>query len=131
MRGRTASYLRGLFTGERPVPLWMKLILVVPAITTTIELHERRGLALAVVGALMWGALLAAMVRGTDMTAWSRAHPVVDSAVMVPVTFVALAYLTHLALGWCALIGVALWLVALVLGRWRRRVVYRGRAGIG
>jgi hypothetical protein len=132
VRGLKGSSLKGIFTGERPFPLWLQLFLIVPAVTTTVELHDRRGLAVAVVGALVWGTLLVSIVRGGGhVSAWSRAHPTADSALVVPLTFVGLAYLTRLGLGWCALIGVALWLVVLVLGRWRRRVVYRGRAGIG
>jgi hypothetical protein len=124
--------MRGIFTGERPYPLWMKLFLLVPAVSTTIELHDRRGLAVAAVGALMWGLLLLSVVRGVShATAWSRAHPVADSAMVVPLAFAGLAYLTRLGLVWCGLIGVAVWLVVLVLGRWRRRVVYGGRPGIG
>jgi microcompartment protein CcmK/EutM len=132
VRGLKGSILKGIFTGERPFPLWLQLFLIVPAVTTTVELHDRRGVAVAAVGALVWGTLLVSIVRGVaHASAWSRAHPTADSALVVPLTFVGLAYLTRLGLGWCALIGVALWLVVLVLGRWRRRVVYRGRAGIG
>jgi hypothetical protein len=110
----------------------MKLLLVVPAVQVTVELYDRRGFAVAVVGALVWGSIIVSVVRGLGrVSAWSRAHPVADSALVVPLTFVALAYLTRLGLGWCALIAVALWLVVVVLGRWRRRVVPRGRAGIG
>lgn len=131
VRGPNVLDLKGFFTGERDVPLWMKLILVVPGVQITLVLYDRRGIALAVLGAALWSGFLVLALRGSrGASAWSRAHPAMDAAMTVPIVFVALAYLTRLELWWCALIGVALWLVVVVLGRWRRRVVPRGRAGI-
>jgi hypothetical protein len=130
VRGPNVSNLRGFFTGEREFPLWMRLFLVVPAVQVAVELYDRRGVAVAVVGGLVWATLLVWTVRGSSRTiAWARAHPGLDRALTAPLIFTSLAYLTRLELWWCALIGVAVWLSVVVLGRWRRRVVYRGRAG--
>jgi hypothetical protein len=123
--------LRQLLTGERPYPLWLRLSILVPGIVITVALFERRGIVVAAVGALVWGALFVSTWRGVQHSVrWSREHPVLDSLLVVPFAFVALAYLTRLGLGWCVLIGAGLWPVALVLGRRRRRVVHRGRAGV-
>lgn len=60
------------------------------------------------------------MLRHEALHTWSKAHPVFDSALFVPLVFLALASLTDLALGWCALIGVGAWLLLLPLVLRRR-----------
>jgi len=54
---------------------------------------------------------------------WSRAHPVLDNAFLGPLLFLALAYLTHLSVWWCALAGVLGSIGGVTLGVARRRTL--------
>jgi len=83
-----------------------------------------RGLAVSIAGVVEFCWLGAwALVPWGQRLAWARRHPVLDSTIVFPSTFVALAVLTHLSIGVCALLTVpfGILLVAVSVLTRRRR----------
>ncbi len=72
----------------------------------------------------VYGGVFAVVVFNHDASLkWSKTHPILDSVLLAPSVFLALAYLTDLALLSCALLGLAAWLllVPFVLRRRARK----------
>jgi hypothetical protein len=54
---------------------------------------------------------------------WSRAHPILDNAFLGPLLFLALAYLTHVPVWWCAIAGALGSIGGITLGAARHRTL--------
>lgn len=124
---RTPARGRALVRGWWPReggdwPRRYRWVMPLAAVAVTVRAFDTRGWVVAAIAAVFWGWMtLGTRQNPSRMIAWSRAHPVLDSMVMLPVAFLAFAILTRIGLGWCALGAVALWLAVLVLGTHRRR----------
>jgi hypothetical protein len=68
---------------------------------------------------------LAGALAPRGLMRWSRAHPILDNAFLGPLLFLALAYLTHLSVWWCAIAGVLGSSGGITLGAVRRRTLAR------
>ncbi|MGW4644622.1 hypothetical protein ACWEN6_39360 [Sphaerisporangium sp. NPDC004334] len=119
----SASSVRRALDGRMP-PWWLGLLLVPVDVYLAISLAEKHGLAVGVLAAVVYGALTFVPLFFEEVTAWSRAHPVLDGLVLVPLVFLALAYLTPLSLAMCAAVTAACglpWPVVVTVLRRRRR----------
>jgi hypothetical protein len=100
----------------RPPSAWTKVIVLALAVLLPVALWEKRGAVVGVVAVVFGAGLLVATFAHNATRAWSRRHVALDASIVVPLTFLALAYGTALALWLCLLIalvaGVALVLVA-------------------
>jgi len=100
---------------------------VLLGIGMTWAMWDRRGAVAGLVALVVYGAGFAvATLQHGRVVDWSRKHPLLDTLLLIPAGFLALAYLTRLELVWCALVGVALWAVLLpvVLSLRRKQAAY-------
>jgi hypothetical protein len=73
--------------------------------------------------AVVYGSIaLATLLAWERTTAWSKRHPLLDSLIIVPVLFLAIAYVTSLSTGLCVLIALLAGLLLVGLS-----AVLRGR----
>lgn len=100
---------------------WQKVVAVVMAVALPLALWDKRGALVGVLAFLVYGGvfLTAAFNHGASL-AWSRRHVALDGAFIVPIAFLALAYLTTLSLWLCALIALAAGAVLVSVAVWRR-----------
>ncbi|MFC4533958.1 hypothetical protein [Sphaerisporangium dianthi] len=91
---------------RRP-PRWLGLLLLPGDVYLTARLTEKHGLAVGVLAAVVYGGLTFMPLFFERVSAWSKAHPVLDSLVLIPLIFLALAYLTPMSLAMCAAITAA------------------------
>lgn len=106
----------------KPPRRWQQVLAVVLAILLPVALWDKRGAAVGIVALFVYGGVsLLAAFKHDDVLAWSRRHPALDSLMIVPLAFLALAYLTDLGLGLCAAISVAAGLMLVSVAGWRRR----------
>ena len=73
--------------------------------------------------AVVYGSIaLATLLAWERTTAWSKRHPLLDSLIIVPLLFLAIAYVTSLSIGLCVLIALLAGLLLVGLS-----AVLRGR----
>ena len=111
-------------TGRTRPPLWFRLLGVVTLTAAAAGLGLERGLAVGIIAAVVYGSIaLATFVAWQRTTAWSLQHPVLDSLFIVPLVFLAVAYLSDLSTGGCvaatAVAGALLAGPTAVRRRWR------------
>ncbi len=111
-------------TGRAQPPLWFRLLGVVAFTAAAAGLSLKRGAAVGIIAAVVYGSIaLANLVAWQRTRAWSKQHPVLDSLLIVPLLFLAIAYLTDLSIGGCvaatALAGALLAGPPAVRRRWR------------
>jgi hypothetical protein len=88
-------------------PIWMRAAYIPLFAVMAFALTKRRGWELGVVAAIVYGGLAISMALSPGgVVAWSRAHPKLDGAMLGPVTFLAMAYLTRLSVWWCLVAGL-------------------------
>jgi hypothetical protein len=110
-------------TAENP-PVWMRLLYVPAFGLAALGIGERRGWIVGAIAAIVYGGLgLACALAPRGLMRWSRAHPVLDNAFLGPFLFLALAYLTHLSVWWCAVAGVLGSVGGIALGASPRRTL--------
>ncbi|GAA3791402.1 hypothetical protein GCM10022226_07990 [Sphaerisporangium flaviroseum] len=110
------------YNWRRP-PTWVSLLLFPIAVLLAFAITEKRGIVLGVLAGVVYGSLAVAGLALDRVSAWSKAHPVLDSIIMPPLLFFALAYLTPLSLIICLAITAAAavpWFVLSTLVRRRR-----------
>jgi hypothetical protein len=108
----------------------MKLAAMVLAIAVSLGLWDKRGAVVGAVALLVYGGIvLTAMFNHSGTLAWSRRHVALDASFVVPLTFLALAYLTALPLGVCVLIAAAMGAVLVAVAVWRARRQRSGGCG--
>jgi hypothetical protein len=77
------------------------------AVGMPLLLGAKRGWAVGVVGAVVYGVLAFANVVARDrLVAWSSLHPSLDAAFFGPLLFLALAFLTNLPTETCVAIAL-------------------------
>lgn len=87
----------------------------------TIAVWDRRGAVAGLVALAVYGVVFAVIaVKQEAVSRWSKTHPVLDSALIAPLAFLALANVTGLAVVTCALISLGVWLLVLPLVHRRR-----------
>jgi hypothetical protein len=103
-------------------PIWMRLLYVPMFALVALMTGERRGWVVGIVAAVVYGGMgLAVAITPGGTVRWSRAHPKADNAVLGPLLFLALAYLTRVSVWWCLAAGVLGSLGGIALGAQRRR----------
>lgn len=106
----------------KPPGRWQQVLAVVLAILLPAALWDERGALVGIVAFLVYGGVfLVAAFKHDDLLAWSRRHPALDSLIIVPLAFLALAYLTDLGSGLCAAISAAAGLILVSVAGWRRQ----------
>lgn len=101
---------------------WEKAVAVVLAVVLPLAVWDQRGAAVGVVAFVVWGGMLLFTAFGHGrVQVWTGRHPAIDAAFIVPLTFLALAYLTSLPLAACAAIGVGAGLIFVPIVVWGRR----------
>jgi hypothetical protein len=91
-------------------------------VSIAVQLYDSRGPLVAVLALFVYsGVMGVGVLRWDQMLVWSAAHPRLDGLFLLPMTFVGLAFLTRLGLGWCAVAAIGLWLVVAPVGAWNRR----------
>jgi hypothetical protein len=87
----------------------LRVVGVFLAFALPIALWDRRGPALGVFAFVVYLPICLGHALAPDrVRAWSQRHVVLDIALFVPIAFLAIAYLSHLAVWACALIALAL-----------------------
>lgn len=122
------SRSRGWFESTAAIsPVWMRLLHVPAFGLAALFIGERRGWVVGAVAAIVYGGigLVGALAPG-GLVRWSTAYPAVDNAFLGPLLFLALAYLTHVPVWWCAVAGVLGSVGGVTLGAARRRTLARG-----
>jgi hypothetical protein len=105
-------------------PLWMRLLYVPAFGLAALFIGDRRGWVVGVIAAIVYGGIgLAGALAPGGLMRWSGAHPVLDNAFLGPFLFLALAYLTHVSVWWCAIAGVLGSIGGIALGTARRRTL--------
>jgi hypothetical protein len=105
----------------RTPPRWLALLLLPIAVYLTVSLTEKHGLAVGVLAGVVYGGLALVALFFNQVRAWSKAHPVLDSLVIIPLIFLALAYVTPLPLLMCAAVTAVCGLTWLVIAALIRR----------
>jgi hypothetical protein len=105
---------------------WIKAVAVVLAVVMPLALWEKRGLAIGAVALLVYGTVfLAFAFNRRAVVEWSRQHVALDAFLIVPLTFLGLAYLTELRLALCIAIALMTTLALVPLAVWRRGAQHR------
>ncbi|MFI7702407.1 hypothetical protein [Nonomuraea sp. NPDC049480] len=100
---------------------WLpRVVLPAVAVVITLQMAEKRGVAMGVFAALLYGGFASLSWFAPErVMRWSSRHPVLDGLLFAPILFGVLAYLTPLPLWAClgisaagtaALFGVRGWL---------------------
>lgn len=104
-----ASLDQGLpswITGRSKPPVWFRLICCLSLIAAAAGVFAKRGVVVGVVAVIVYGLLsLSCLLAWERVRDWSKRHPLPDSLVIVPLLFVALAYVTRLSTVICILIA--------------------------
>ncbi len=104
-----------LLTGRAQPPLWFRLLGVVALTAAAASLGVKRGLVVGIISGVVYGSIaLSTAAAWQRATAWSKQHPLLDSLIIVPLLFLAVANLTTLSLGLC--LGIAAVAGALLVG---------------
>lgn len=111
-------------TGRAVPPLWFRLIVAVGFFALAGAMWVKRGAVVGIIAVLAYGFIALYGLLGFPATAWSKRHPLLDNLLMVPLLFLAVAYLTNLSTGMCMLIAAlaSAPLIGLSAVRRRRRI---------
>jgi MFS superfamily sulfate permease-like transporter len=113
-------------TGRSKPPTWFRLIGCLALIAVAAGLVAKRGVVVGVVAAVVYGLIgLSQLLAWERMTDWSKRHPLLDSLIIVPLLFLAVAYFTKLSVAICVLIALLAGLLLVALGLVRRRARQR------
>jgi hypothetical protein len=105
-------------------PIWMRLVAVPMFAVVALFIGQRRGWVVGGVAALAYGGIgLAVAITSGGTVRWSKAHPKADNAVLGPLVFLTLAYLTRISVWWCLAAGVLSSVAGIALGAQRRRTL--------
>jgi uncharacterized membrane protein len=89
-------------------------------------LAVKRGAVVGTVAAVVYGSAgLSTVLAWQRTTDWSKRHPLLDSLLVVPCLFLAIAYITKLSTGICVLIALLAGLVLVGIGAATRRAKQR------
>lgn len=111
----------------RPPATWQKIVAAPLAVLLSLGLWDKRGAAVGIAALVVYGVIfLLVAFDHSGVMAWSRRHAVLDALTMVPLTFLALAYLTELALGACLGIALAAGMLLVVVALHKRGGVPAG-----
>lgn len=92
--------------GRAQPPLWFRLLGVAALTAAAAALGVRRGVAVGIIAAVVYGSIALSTAAAWQRTAaWSKRHPLLDSLLIVPLLFLAVAYLTNLSIGLCVVIA--------------------------
>ncbi|MDQ2956230.1 MAG: hypothetical protein M3Y42_04620 [Actinomycetota bacterium] len=108
------SNLLSGFNRLATAPPWYLRLLFVPLFAlfalfalVAFGVAGKRGWVVGAIAAVVYGGLgLAMALAPGGVVAWSRRHPRMDGSVFGPLLFLALAYLTSIAIWICAAVGV-------------------------
>lgn len=99
---------RLLKSDAHAAPLWRQIAATALPVLMLVALWHKRGAAVGIVAFLFYaGVMIGATFRPDRVAAWSRRHVVLDALVILPLAFLALAYLTTWSLAACALVAMA------------------------
>ncbi|WP_138720991.1 hypothetical protein [Nonomuraea basaltis] len=99
----------------RAVRWFSRVFLPLGTVVLTLQMIDKRGVAMGVLVALTFGTLAAfAWIPPRVAIRWSSRHPLLDGLLFTPILFCALAYLTPLSLLVC--LGITVIGTALMLG---------------
>ncbi|MGI9018951.1 MAG: hypothetical protein ACR2HR_17925 [Euzebya sp.] len=99
----------------RPPALWQKFAFVVLAVLLPLGLADRRGWAVGVIAAIVYGGLgIAFTFYRVPLLRFSADHRLLDAAFVGPLLFLAVAYLTPLSILLC--LGIAVLGCLLLVG---------------
>ncbi len=94
-------------TGRSKPPTWFRLLGFLIMLVAIVEIFFKRGIAVGIVAAVVYGHLaLLALLRWERMKIWSKHHPVLDSLLVVPLIFLAVAYISKIPTLICLLIAI-------------------------
>jgi hypothetical protein len=104
----------------------MRVVWIILPLLLAFGLAGKRGLAVGLFAALVYGLVgIGCAFNARRMAMWSRTHPVLDSAFIIPFAFLALAYLTNVALVLCGVYCVGLGALSMALSAVFRRRRFR------
>ena len=102
-----------------------KIALAGLTVAVPLALWDKRGAAVAVIAAFSYGILFGlAVLTPRPWAEWSRRHVVLDALIVVPLMFVALAYITNMSLVLCVVVALGTAAVTVPLAV-RRRGAHR------
>jgi hypothetical protein len=109
--------------GREQPPTWFRLLSALALTAVAAGLATKRGATVGIIAAVVYGSIaLATLLAWERTTAWSKRHPLLDSLIIVPLLFLAIAYVTSLSIGLCVLIALLAGLLLVGLS-----AVLRGR----
>ncbi|MFC4592119.1 hypothetical protein [Sphaerisporangium corydalis] len=109
-----------VFDWRRP-PKWFSLLLIPIYGMVAVDLARERGPVVGIAAGVLYGLLIVVGLTLKWWTSWAQVHPRLDSLVIVPLIFVALAYLTSLSLLTCGIITAAISVPVLAVSVLTRR----------
>jgi hypothetical protein len=108
--GAVASLNQGppsWITGRSRPPVWFRLIGCLGVTAAAAGLFAKRGAVVGVIAVVVYGLLsFSCLLAWERVRDWSRRHPLLDSLIIVPLLFLALAYVTRLSTVICGLIAL-------------------------
>ncbi len=94
-------------TGRAEPPIWFRLLGALAVAAAAAGLEVKRGATVGIIAAVVYGSMaLSTLLAWERTSAWSKQHPLLDSLIVVPLLFLAIAYLTDLSIALCLIIGV-------------------------
>lgn len=116
-------------TGRAEPPTWFRLLGCLVLIAVAAGVAVKRGAVVGALAAVVYGWIGLSTLLAWQRTAnWEKRHPLLDSLLVVPLLFFAIAYITNLSTGICLLIALLAGLVLVGLGAARRHVRHRRNA---
>ncbi len=113
-------------TGRAEPPTWFRLLGFLLLIAVAAGLAVKRGAVVGTVAAVVYGWVgLTTLLAWQRTTHWSKRHPLLDSLLVVPLLFLAIAYITKLSTGICLLIALLAGLVVVGVSAALRHVRQR------
>ena len=112
--------------GRTRPPAWFRLIGFLVLMAVAAGLFAKRGVAVGTAAVIVYGLLtVPVLLRWDQVTAWSKRHPLLDSLVIIPTLFLALAYITRLSIVICVLIALGAGSLLVAFAFVRRRAHQR------
>ncbi|GIH76644.1 hypothetical protein [Planobispora longispora] len=105
---------------NRP-PIWLRALGVPIALAVTLRMFDGRGLSMAVVAGVVYGALAIGLLAWDRFVIWGREHPLLDVLASGPVMFITLALVTPLSPAVCAATAAGFTVLLAVLKHLQRR----------
>jgi hypothetical protein len=113
-------------TGRAEPPAWLSLLGFLVMIGLAAALFVKRGAVVGTAAAVVYGGIGLSTPLAWQRTAnWSKRHRLLDSLLIIPLLFFAIAYITKLSTGICLLIALPAGLALAVLGAALRRAKQR------